>query len=141
MPCVRGNAEPPEDGRSEQNAINRHYCPPENLCPPKHPNLLKLGRESCSSCTLKVLDSKAEGWLISPGLNSSLAPRESCLLTLGSIWFKQPSEPIQETAQEVREMRDLSSKANIVCPKSEDSCLFQEEVMLSAVPSAVVRLQ
>lgn len=40
------------------------------------------------------------GWLISPGLNSSLDSIQLCLLTKCSNWFKQPSGPNQENAKE-----------------------------------------
>ena len=57
------------------------------------------------------------GWLISPGLNSSLDSIQLCLLTKCSNWFKQPSGPNQENAKEGREMGALSTRTYTVCPK------------------------
>lgn len=66
----------------------------------------------------------------------TVMPRDTRII--GSFCFKQPLEPNKENIEEVREIGDLCTMHHVVCPKSEDSLyLFQEVVMLIAVPSAV----
>lgn len=122
-PCVRGNTEPPEDGSSENNA--------DTIAPLK--TSAHLMTQTCSNRAGKVA--------LAVHFRALAAKLKVGLYLHDWIQTRLPLSFAQETAEEVREMGDLSSRANIVCPKSEDNCLFQEGVMPSAVPSALVRFQ